>query len=386
MDDAAVTGVGAVTGGSEVRRLSDFESTTSFSKFSKYLSFIDILVLQFRFHVGTSRKFWGKYEAMALGLVSASVIMGAWDYGIGELSSGGDWSRGGIFGDDSGFLHLKEWSIMLSLLSMMSWFAAIVLMWARYPIMRENLVFLIVATFSVQLGHIHSHSDAPFFPNNSGLSDWGGVAMGNMIMIFLSVFVVHRAVTETRDIHVEEKHAHPDPRLVEKAWNDHRLEAWSWSLAIWGLMINIMSWSGAHAISQRPPIEEGIFGLSLVYVFSGIFSFFLLMHVVWYPHFMLGGGDHTIQSTRAREVAGIVTSTREETLQGLCPVCGAETPVLRRPSGAIEVHCLDRDCSGWGEPGASCSTCGKSLPMRLECEKCGTSASVTSHFVKSDAW
>ena len=79
--------------------------------------------------------------------------------------------------------------------------------------------------------------------------------MGNMIMIFLSVFVVHRAVTETRDIHVEEKHAHPDPRLVEKAWGDHRLDVWSWSLALWALMVNIMSWSGAHAISQRPPLR-----------------------------------------------------------------------------------------------------------------------------------
>ena len=75
-------------------------------------------------------------------------------------------------------------------------------------------------------------------------------------MIFLAVFVVHRAVSETRDIHVEEKHAHPDPRLVERAWKDHRLEAWSASLVIWIMMINIMSWSGSHAISQRPPFED----------------------------------------------------------------------------------------------------------------------------------
>ena len=289
MDGATVADGGANPVDRQVMRLSDFERTTNLYSYSKYLGFIDVLIIQFRFHVYASRKFWGKYEAVSLALVSASVIMGAWDYGIGELSGGGDWSRGGILGEESGFLHLKEWSIMLSLLSIMSWFVAIILMWTRYPIMRENLVFLVVALFSVQLGHIHSHSKAPYFPYDSGISDWSGVAMGNMIMIFLSVFVVHRAVTETRDIHVEEKHAHPDPRLVEKAWSDHRLDAWSWSLALWALMINIMSWSGAHAISQRPPIEDGIFGLSVLYVFSGIFSFFLLMHVVWYPHFMLGG-------------------------------------------------------------------------------------------------
>ena len=158
---------------SQFTRLSDFEGATNLYTVSKYLAFIDVLILQFRFHVYASRKFWGKYEAISLALVSASVVMGAWDYGIGELSSGGDWSRGGIFGEESGFLHLEEWSIMLSLLSIMSWFAAVILMWTRYPIMRENLVFLIVALISVQLGHIHSHSKAPYFPYDSGISDWG---------------------------------------------------------------------------------------------------------------------------------------------------------------------------------------------------------------------
>ena len=205
-------------------------------------------------------------------------------------------------------------------------------------------------------------------------------------MIFLAVFVVHRAVTETRDIHVEEKHSHPDPRLVEKAWKDHRLDAWSASLVIWVLMINIMSWSGSHAICQRPPFEDEILGISLLYVTSGIVSFFLLMHIVWYPHFMLGGGDHTIQSSRAREVAGVSLASREETLQGLCPVCGAETPVIKKPNGKIEVHCSDSECTGWGVPAEPCSSCARILPLRLKCEKCGSSSSATSHFVKTDAW
>ncbi|MAJ50219.1 MAG: hypothetical protein CMB82_01220, partial [Flammeovirgaceae bacterium] len=111
----------------EVRRLSDFSNVTNFGERSRFLSFIDSLTMQFFFHVHTSRKFWGTYEALVLALASASVIMGAWDYGINELSSGGDWSRGGLFGEDSGFLHLEEWSLMLSLLTMMAWMAALVL-------------------------------------------------------------------------------------------------------------------------------------------------------------------------------------------------------------------------------------------------------------------
>ncbi len=374
------------SGASEVQRLSDFSKITNLGERSSLLSFIDTLLQQFTFHIYTSRKFWGKYEALVLSLATASVVMGAWDYGINELSSGGDWSRGGLFGEESGFLRLDEWSLMLSLLTMMAWASAFVLMWARYPIMRENLIFLVVASFSVQLGYIYSHSASPDFPFGSGISDFGGVFMGNLIMIFLAVFVVHKAVTETRDIHVEEKHAHPDPRLVEKAWGDHRLDAWSASLLIWTLMINIMSWSGSHAISQRPPFEGDILGISLLYIASGVISFFLLMHIVWYPHFMLGGGDHTIQSSRAREVAGISVSAREETLQGLCPVCGAETPVIKKPNGKIEVHCSNSECTGWGAPGEPCSSCARILPLRLKCEKCGSSSSATSHFVKTDAW
>tara|TARA_Y100000768_G_scaffold320956_1_gene256858 strand:- start:1492 stop:2652 length:1161 start_codon:yes stop_codon:yes gene_type:complete len=386
MEGTTVTTEDLDSGASEVQRLSDFSKITNLGERSSLLSFIDTLLQQFTFHIYTSRKFWGKYEALVLSLATASVVMGAWDYGINELSSGGDWSRGGLFGEESGFLRLDEWSLMLSLLTMMAWASAFVLMWARYPIMRENLIFLVVASFSVQLGYIYSHSASPDFPFGSGISDFGGVFMGNLIMIFLAVFVVHKAVTETRDIHVEEKHAHPDPRLVEKAWGDHRLDAWSASLLIWTLMINIMSWSGSHAISQRPPFEGDILGISLLYIASGVISFFLLMHIVWYPHFMLGGGDHTIQSSRAREVAGISVSAREETLQGLCPVCGAETPVIKKPNGKIEVHCSNSECTGWGAPGEPCSSCARILPLRLKCEKCGSSSSATSHFVKTDAW
>ena len=148
----------------EVRRLSDFSNVTNLGERSRFLSFIDIMLLQFSFHAYTSKKFWGTYEALVLALASASLVMGAWDYGINELSSGGDWSRGGILGEESGFLYLKEWSLMLSLLTIMAWITAMVLMWIRYPIMRENLVFLAVASFSVQLGYIYSHSGSPDFP------------------------------------------------------------------------------------------------------------------------------------------------------------------------------------------------------------------------------
>ena len=45
---------------SEVRRLSDFSKVTNLGERSSLLSFIDTLLLQFTFHVHTSRKFCGE--------------------------------------------------------------------------------------------------------------------------------------------------------------------------------------------------------------------------------------------------------------------------------------------------------------------------------------
>ena len=134
--------------------------------------------------------------------------------------------------------------------------------------------------------------------------DWVMLGISNLILFFLAIVVVHRAVIETRDIHVEERHSHPDPRVVQKAWRDHSLRAWSLSLGMWMIMVNLMSWSGSHAIAQRPPIADYSDMLVAMFVVTGFLSAAFLMHVLWYPQFMLGGAEDRIQSVRAREVAG----------------------------------------------------------------------------------
>jgi hypothetical protein len=367
-------------------RLSEIELPTRLGEKYDFLGIVDTLLQQASFHIKISRMKWGANEASVLLLASASIILGSWDFGIGELAGGGDWGRSGILGEDSGFLHLNEWTRMLSLLSVMAWASSIALLWIRFPIMRENFFFLITGMFAVQLGFIFSHASSPDFPFDSEISDWGGVVFSNLILLFICWFVVHRAVVETRDVHVEERHAHPDPRVVERAWEDHRLHAWSSSLAIWAVLINVMSWSGSHAIADRPPIVDGVLGYSVLFVFSGIASYFFLMHVLWYPHFMLGGGEHQIWSSRAREVAGESSSSVAQSIQGSCPVCGGETPVTKRPSGKIEVRCSDSGCKGQGKSGDACVKCATILPSRVVCPSCSSNTTVVSHFSKSEAW
>ena len=156
---------------------------------------------------------------------------------------------------------------MLALLAIIAWVGFFSLLWTRFPLMRENLVWLSIATLAVQLGFVISHSSASDFPFDTSTGDWAGFGIGNLVLIFLAIIVVHRAVIETRDIHVEERHTHPDPRVVQKAWRDHSLKAWSLNLATWMVFLNISSWAGAHAVSPRPPIENDMtLYLSLIHI------------------------------------------------------------------------------------------------------------------------
>ena len=114
MEDGTMEPLEADTSSDSLVRLSEIERLTSFGGKYEFLGIVDTLIHQAVFHIRTSKKMWGVNEASILILASASLILGSWDFGIGELSGGGDWGRSGIFGEDSGFLHLDEWTRMLA--------------------------------------------------------------------------------------------------------------------------------------------------------------------------------------------------------------------------------------------------------------------------------
>ena len=365
-------------------RLSDVEVPFKLEDRNSRLAPLDSLIQEYTFHGKMISQQWGVTEAMIIGIGTLSIILGAWDLGIGEISSGGDYKRWGLFGDDAGFLHINDFSLMLALLSLIAWIGFFALLWTRFPLMRENLIWLATATFAVQLGFVISHSSASDFPFAAEIGDWIGFVIGNLVLIFLSVIVVHRAVIETRDIHVEERHAHPDPRVVDKAWRDHSLKAWSMNLGTWMIFLNISSWAGAHAVSPRPPIENDMTLYVVIYALFGILSMALLTHILWYPQFMLGAAEDRIQSVRAREVAGEFVPEKSTRRQGSCPICGADSVAVRNQDGSIQVPCSK--CDGNGTPGTACSECETIIPARISCRECGSSTTVMSHFSRSDAW
>ena len=365
-------------------RLSDVELPFKLGERNSRLAPLDSVIQEYTFHGKMISQQWGVSEAMIIGIGSLSIILGAWDLGIGEIASGGDYNRWGLYGDEAGFLHVNDFSLMLALLSIIAWIGFFALLWTRFPLMRENLVWLTIATLAVQLGFVVSHSSASDFPFGTSTGDWAGFAIGNLVLIFLAVIVVHRAVIETRDIHVEERHTHPDPRVVQKAWRDHSLKAWSLNLATWMIFLNISSWAGAHAVSPRPPIENDMTLYVVIYALFGIISMALLVHVLWYPQFMLGAAGDRIQSVRAREVAGEFVPKKASRSQGSCPICSADSVAVRNQDGSIQVPCSN--CEGNGPPGTACAECNTIIPARISCRECGSSTTVMSHFSRSEAW
>ena len=361
-------------------RLSEISLNYTLSEYNERLSFLDRISEEIVFHFKMISKNWGAFEFSAFGVAALAIILGSWDLGIGELNSGGDYNRVGT----QGILFLKDLSLILTLLSAIAWFAFAIQLFIRFPIMRENIIYMLLGMFAVQLGYMRVFA---LHPTDLQITQLGPVILANLIFVFLTIFVVHRAVTETRDVHVLERHSHPDPRVVQTAWKDHSLKLWSIGLGLWMILVNIFSWSGAHSVSIRPiSADSELYQFPWLYLICSIISVFLLIHIIWYPQFMLGAAGDRIQSTRAREVSGELNFVSKENVQGMCPICKEETPLIQHPSGKITVNCVQFKCEGTGVPGTICQDCDMILPTRIECGNCKSNTTITSRFDRQDAW
>tara|TARA_B100002019_G_scaffold236717_1_gene211352 strand:+ start:531 stop:1685 length:1155 start_codon:yes stop_codon:yes gene_type:complete len=368
-----------------MERFSDYATGSIFSNVDSRLQILDDLFSEISYVFNLIKRYWGIRELIMIGFCVSGFILGTWDIGIGEISSGGDYDRWGILGDESGFLHMRDLALILSLLSSICWLGFVIMLWNSYPIMRENMLYLLIGIGFILFGFIRAHANNPDFPNGAGPKGWTWVIIGNLIMLFLSIFVVRRAVVETRDIHVQRKHAHPDPRVVDRAWKDHSLVAWSSAIAVWIVFLNISFWSSTHSIAPSPGDLEFSFSLVMIHVFTGIIATFFLLTIVWYPEFMLGATEARIQSSRAREVSGEEVRAKKVE-QGKCPVCNQNTSATMDDEGNITIPCDTEGCSGKGIVGSECKECGEKVPTRLVCVNCGSNTPIGGHFGRVEAW
>ena len=369
----------------EMIRLSDFPVNDSLLKISEKLDIFIPIITEFQYQIYQIKSFWRRNEILIIFFGFLGIILGSWDLGIGELSGGGDYNRSGIFSSESGFLQIDDLSLILALLSAICWISFFSLLWINYPIMRENLVYLLTGSIIIQLGYIRAHAESPNFPSESSFSSLISVLVVNLIVFFLTGFVVHRAVLETRDIHVQQKHSHPDPRIFERGKVDHKLRIWTFSLIFWVIFLNFSSWSGSHSVSPSPGDLEFSYSLVIVYIITGTMAMALFLNIIWYPQFMLGSSEDSILSSRARVLSGDLI-VEEEFEMGKCPVCNIETSAKKNSNGLIIIPCHTEGCKGDGEMGEECEECGTVIASRIVCINCGSDSPVGSHFGRVDAW
>jgi len=376
-----------MTDESEIRsqdtiRLSEIELKYRFSDTNPRLEILDKFMQEFKFHSKMILNKWGVFEFSIFGVGTLAIILGSWDLGIGELKGGGDYNRWGT----EGMLFLNDLSLMLTLLSIIAWIVFIIQLLIRFPIMRENLVYMIIGMIAIQIGYVYTFAQNPNFPEEVNIGMLAPIILVNLIFTFLINFVVHKAVTETRDVHVIERHSHPDPRVVETAWKDHSLKLWSFGLGIWMILVNIFSWSSSKSVALRPISSDAtVYDFPWLYLICSIISIFLLIHIVWYPQFMLGGAEERIQTERAREVSGQLNNVISKDIQGICPICKEETAAIQDTRGKITIPC-EYNCGGVGAPGTVCEICELTLPTRINCANCNSNTTISSHFSRQDAW
>ena len=391
--DAEVSAAGLIF--HEGTRLTDLKLSQNLSIDYPQLEPLHHVKIEFIFHFHKLRTLWTRGHWLTLGLGMLAVLLSGWDLGISELSSGGDYLAVGInIGDaESGLASVADAALALAVLTIALWIVVLARMWTHFPLMRSQAVSLVIALLAAQGSQYWAHAFDPRFP--LGFDNFAVAVAGvGVIVIVFVCFIMQRAVIETRDLHVQEKHWHPDPRQMEIAMRDHSLIAWGVGLGLFAFFAIIHGWSGAHYVAIREPSEvAGWFVWKWVYLLSGFAVIWHMTITLWYPQMMLGTGDTVIESDRAREVtreskrgrSGLTVSAAPTT-QGACPDCGEASATRRMAGGEIECDCDIDGCGGAAAPGEKCSTCGERISSRIVCAGCGVSAPVSSHFSDEEAW
>lgn len=363
-------------------RLKDVKLNTNLSDIHPLFSHIDELRKQIYFMISTLRNSWSNPEYTTIGIGSLAILLGAITFD-GELQHGGDYLQVGVAPLGTGLSAVSPASFFQLILSLICWVYFLYRLWTHYPLMRGQSVSLIIMWFSITIMAMGLHQGAPTFPfeiSSEGIT----TVIGGLVTTVFFGFVFSRAVIETRDLHVEEKHHDEDPRIMAESMYNHSLFGWVSILIIWSTIAFISSWAGAHYISVRP---HGSWFWQLLYILFGIFSISGICILLWYPQLMLGTGEITIKSKRAREVDDMqITLDTWKDEQGKCPECNTLSPIFRGKDGLPRLKCTKEKCGGEGSLNSECSICKSKIPSRINCSNCGVSTPALKHLSDHEAW
>lgn len=355
-------------------RLGDIRLNKHLADLHPALERIDLLRQELKFQYRLLWLEWDMAHWMAFATGAFAFILGAVS---GEILSGGNAKIIGIEGMSS----VSGFDYFQILLSVVLWIWFIVQCSIIFPIMRGHLLNMIIVWAPLMAAQMIFHVSAPDFP----LEVETGDMLGGIILVAIAVFFTYffwKAVTETRDLHVQENHVHSDVRLMEIAMREHSLKGWTVLLGGWILLLIINSWSGAHFIAERHADRTSSL---IIHIITGIFSVGGLMHILWFPQRMLGT-EASVQTRAALRSDTDKDDANDIPMHGSCSSCGSDVNVKRNESGEVIISCPQEDCQGKGISGDKCSECEKKLPSRISCPSCGLNAPVIDFLPDSEAW
>ena len=380
-----ISGEGQQLSGHNIPRLSTIEIVEHFANFPK----INQCIAEIGIHKKLISKTWNSSYTLTLGIGILAFLLGVFTFD-NELWGGGDSKLAGlnIIDSQSGINAISGVTFFQILSSFGLWLLFISRLWKHYPLMKGHSSSLIIAWLAGFLAYLGLHAPSPTFPFTIDSSGFMFGGAGFAIMAFFT-YIFYKAVVETRDIHVEEKHHDTDARKMSDSLVDHSLYLWSVSLVAWLILTNLSAWSGVHYIAIRP--HGSIFWL-LIHITSGMWVIFGIMHLLWFPQYMLGSDQEMkIESKRSREIAKSSKTVnaivdKESSTSGVCPECNSSVGIKRNAEGTIEIECESEICNGFGSANSKCSLCKKIISARYTCKKCGLNASVLEYLPDTEVW
>ena len=359
-------------------RLREFSPLFSFSTLHELLSPLDRIQCEVQFQSKLAIHEWERKHWITMALGAVAFLLGALST---EVMSGGDPMKIGAEGIQS----VSSAVFLQMMLSIVLWFWFAVQIWTMFPIMRTHAISLLVFWNLFVVAQVLYHQENPSFPAGVNPSE---MMMGTLIVLVVLFFIYFfwKAVTETRDLHIEEYHLHEDVRLMEMEMAEHSLGGWGLMLATWSGTTMLSAWAGAHFIADQ---VVGSMTTLIVHVTFGLASIPVFMMVIWYPQRMLG--QEAIVKTKAAIAADAELSHQEPSQRrintaSVCPECDAEVNISRNSKGEIELPCSSKGCTTVVAVGSACRTCKAIAPTRYDCPSCGINAPVLDFLSDVEAW
>ena len=367
--------VSAETHGDMPFRLGDIVLDKEFADLHPMLKSVDKLRHEWKFQFKLLRHEWGQPHILTMLTGVVAFLLGSVST---DLYAGGDPKITGL----DGLAGISGFAFFQLVVSGILWLWFFVQISVNFPIMRGHIINVIIIWASIFLSQVVLHVSSPSFPIGASLGDALGGVMLTAVGCFFTYFF-WKAVTETRDYHVQENHVHTDVRIMEEAMAEHSLFSWSIMVVTWVVLMVINGWSGAHFIADRNVEDYGVYVIHLI---SGVALIYTLMHMLWFPQRMLGEGARVQTKAAAAADADLLIEGVILAAEGECPSCNASAPISQNENGETLVDCASPDCNSRGVAGEICIGCEETYPTRYTCSECGLNSPVVDYIPDKEAW